>query len=122
MSFRELLWVENTYRMLTDMDGNWRLSGRDREIAKRLFDAGGIIGFSKAYYAGDRIRILDGFLKDYEGYITRVNRRARTAEIRVTLNGKVLDVWLGFELVEEQPALPDAEAQPEVREADASAV
>ena len=101
VTMRKLLQAENVYRLLKDADGNWRLRGSDREIAERLLAAGGTIGFSKARYTDGRIQILDGFLKDYEENITRVNRRARTAEIRVTLGGKIFDIWLGFELMGE---------------------
>ena len=44
--------------------------------------------------------MTEGALKRYEASITRVNHRARTAEVRVDFHGKVLTMWLGFELIE----------------------
>ena len=92
--------IVDLVRVLTYADGDWRLHGADSEIAREIFDAEGTVGFSTAYYEGDRIRIVDGFLKKYEGSIIRVNRRAKTAEIRVCLQDKVITTWLGFELID----------------------
>ncbi len=95
-----LLRARESYRLLADADGDWRLSGADRAMAESFFETGGVVGFSRAYYEGDRIRVVDGMLKAYEGCIERVNRRARTAQVRIDLQGKTMRVWLGFELIE----------------------
>ena len=50
--------------------------------------------------------MLDGFLKDYEGYITRVNRRKKTVEVTIDLQRKKAIMWLGYELVEAVPVNP----------------
>lgn len=92
---------DNVYKVLTYGDGEWRLHGADDLFARMLFETDGVIGMSKAYYdEGDRIRITDGFMKEYEGSIIRVNRRAKTAEIRIPFQDKLLSLWLGFELIE----------------------
>ena len=64
------------------------------------FREDGVVGLSKAYYEGDQIRVTEGALKRYEASITRVNHRAKTAEVRVDFHGKVMTIWLGFELIE----------------------
>ena len=92
------------YRVLSDAEHDWRLSGSDASMAQRLFEVNGVIDYSKAYYENDRIRIADGFLKDYEGDIVRVDRRSRTVQIRVRLPEREVLVWLGFELLEDAPA------------------
>lgn len=91
---------ENVLRVLTYEDGRWQLFGADRALVEALFQENGVIGFSKAYMEGERIRILEGFLKQYEGNIVRVNKRAGTAEIRVRLQDKTISTWLGFEWIE----------------------
>jgi hypothetical protein len=92
-------------KLLRYTDGTWRLSGSDNLFAEMLFKSGGNIGLSTAYFdRGNRIKILDGFLKDYEGYITNVNRKKKTVEVTVNLQGKRAIMWLGYELVE---AVPD---------------
>ena len=80
---------------------DWRLIGKDRETVKILFETGGIVGFSEAYFDEyNKLRIRNGFLKPYEDQITRVNRRARTAEISVLSGSMKTSVWLGYH---EQP-------------------
>lgn len=91
---------EDVYRVLCDVSGRWKLSGADEAFARALFECGGVIGLSKAYYEGDRIRILEGMLKMYEGKIQRVNRRSGTAQVCVGLPGQEVTVWLGFELID----------------------
>jgi len=81
-------------------DTRWALIRSDRVFAEELFAVDGEIGLSSAYYVGDRIHIEDGFLKKYEGEIIAVNRRAKTAHIKVTISDKVFSLWLGFEEIE----------------------
>lgn len=92
--------AESILKLLRYSDGRWQLIGFDDQFAKMLFDAGGNIGVSRAYFdKGKRIRILSGFLKDYEGSISRVNRKRRAAEVQVDLQGKKVSMWLGYELI-----------------------
>ena len=99
-----LLTFSRTVHMLNLLrytNQDWRLHGSDDAFAKLLFDTEGNIDISQAYFdEGNRIRILGGFLKDYEGCITRVNRRTRTVEVSVNFHEKNVRMWLGYELVE----------------------
>lgn len=104
LDVHSLVCVPNVYRLLSNAEKDWRLSGLDRTLAEKLFEAGGVIGLSTAYYDGDRIRITEGFLKEYEGEILRVNRRRKTAQIRVVIEEKEMQIWLGFELMDKTPA------------------
>lgn len=90
----------DVYRLLRDSEGIWHLRGEDLILARELFEQNGVVGFSKAYFEGDRIRITDGLLKTYEGQIIRVNRRTQTAQIALGMGGREVTVWLGFELIE----------------------
>lgn len=90
---------DDVYRLLLTDRSDWRLAGSDRALAESFFEAGGVIDLSKAYYEGNRIRIVDGFLKDYEGQIIRVNKRNRTAQIQLNISGSAKTLWLGFELI-----------------------
>ena len=93
--------ADSVLRLLKYTDGDWRLRGFDDRFAKMLLNTGGNIGLSQAWFdEGRRIRIVDGFLKDYEGSIVRVNRKAKTVEVGVNLQGKRVSMWLGYELVE----------------------
>jgi hypothetical protein len=43
---------------------------------------------------------VDAFLKPYEDAIVSVNHRKKTAEININLQDQMIDLWLGFELIE----------------------
>lgn len=90
---------DGVYSLLESSEKDWRLSSTDAVIAQRLFEAGGEIGLSEAYFEGEHIRIIDGFLKEYEGNIIRVNRRAKTVQISIQLQEKTILLWLGYEEV-----------------------
>lgn len=104
-----LLGRDTVYRVLSYEDYDWHLRGTDRLFAEKMFEYHGYIDFSKAYYEGDRIRIIDGFLGGQEAQITRVNRRAQTAQLRLQVQDKELSIWLGFELIEKDKAPAQAE-------------
>lgn len=87
-------------KLLRYANDGWQLQGSDDAFIQTLFSVEGNIDFSQACFdEGDRIRILNGFLKDYEGCITRVNRKARTVEVSMDFHEKKVIMWLGYELV-----------------------
>lgn len=95
---------DSVLKLLRYSDGTWRLFGTDDLFAEMLFKSDGNIGLSQAYFdKGDRIRIQSGFLKDYEGYITSVNRKNKTVEVTVNLQEKKIIMRLGYEMVEPVP-------------------
>lgn len=89
---------DNINRVLHDSEGNWQLMGDDERFALWLFHYDGMLGFSSAYCEGGRIRIASGPLKDMEGHIIRVNKRAQRAEISFEFIHRTIDTWLSFEL------------------------
>ena len=77
---------------------DWRLADPDRSLINLFFELNGTIGFSEAYFdEDDRIHIVKGFLKEHEGKIRRVNRRAKTVQITLLIGNKNITVWLGYE-------------------------
>ena len=100
-ALQEFSRIDSVLKLLRYSDGKWRLFGSDNLFAEMLFKTEGNIGLSLAFFdKGDRIRIIDGFLKDYEGCITSVNRKNKTVEVTVNLQGKKVILRLGYELVE----------------------
>ena len=89
-----------TYFVLRSDEDQWQLRGADRALVDQFYHNGGTVGFSKAWYEGDRIRIAEGFLKNHEGRIVKVNRRAQTAQIRLDFVGRQTTIWLGFEVID----------------------
>lgn len=96
------IYREDVFRILHDSRGDWQLRGEDEAFVRALFEQDGVIGLSKAYYEGDRIRIVEGMLKMYEGRILRVNHRSHTAQVCVGVAGQEVTVWLGFELIDKE--------------------
>ncbi len=92
-------------KLLKSTEGDWRLTGRDAWFAQWLIGQDGEIGMSHARKVGDRIQIVSGPLKDLEGYIISVDKRNKSGRVELTINGRTLRVWLGFELLDENPVL-----------------
>lgn len=93
---------EYIVRILAMENNIWQLIGEDMRFARWLFQYNGLIGFSKAYKEGERIRIISGPLKDMEGNIIRVDKRGRSGQVILEFSGNRVPVWLGFELVQGQ--------------------
>ena len=100
VDFRSIVDKNDVYRLLKYPTGSWQLYGTDLQIAQMMFEMGGIIGLSKAEFDGEIVRILDGPLKVYEKHITRFDKRAKTAQIQFDFQGKLVTIWLGFEIME----------------------
>lgn len=91
--------MQNVICVLSVDSGIWQLQGEDERFVRWLFQYDGLLGFSKAYKEGDRIRIISGPLKDMEGKIRRVDKRGMSGQVILSFYGKDVPVWLGFELV-----------------------
>lgn len=90
---------QNIIRILFTDSGVWQLRGEDERFVKWLFRYDGLLGLSQAYKEGERIRIISGPLKDMEGNIRRVDKRGMSGQVILNFYGKVVPVWLGFELI-----------------------
>jgi len=93
----------NIIKILRTGEGDWRLYGPDRRFAEQIFGYGGVLRFSKAYREGDKVRIIEGPLKDFEASISRIDKHGRSGEVTINFNGRELRVWLGFDLLEPPP-------------------
>ncbi|MBQ8953633.1 MAG: hypothetical protein IJ048_05920 [Clostridia bacterium] len=92
-------------KVLKSSEDEWRLAGYDKWFAGWLLDQDGEIGLSKARRVGDRIQIQQGPLKDLEGCIVKVDKRGRSGQVKLDVNGRTLTVWLGFELLDDAKTL-----------------
>jgi len=72
--------------------------------AKKIYELakyGRIIGRSKVVYnEDDRIVVIDGPMKGFEGQIVKVDRRKKRAKIRLSLHHNAYLIDLGFEVLE----------------------
>ena len=46
---------------------------------------------------GDRIKIIEGPLKDYEGVIKKVNKHRRSAMVEMKVGEHIKNVWMSFQ-------------------------
>jgi transcriptional antiterminator NusG len=80
-------------------DGTKRLRGGDLEFVRWLLRRDGIVGVSKAFVEGKKVRIIDGPLKEFEGKIVAVNKKRQYAKVEVESFGIIRNVWLPYEVV-----------------------
>ncbi len=89
--------IDHVNRVLQYGDGNCNLHGEDRCFAEWVLRYEGHIGLSKALLVGDKTRIIDGPLKEYEGVIRSVNRQKGKALVDISIGDTVKPTWLYFE-------------------------
>lgn len=58
-----------------------------------------LIKMSQGYIENDRIIIIDGPMKDYEGTIKKINRHKRNAVIEVEFFGRTMEAKVGLEII-----------------------
>jgi len=91
-------YPDGVIRVLTTMDGNWKLTGRDDEFARWLIAHEGVLNLSQAHQVGERIVIHQGPLKDLEGYIQKIDKRNGNGLVQLEVGGNQIRIWLPFEL------------------------
>lgn len=74
----------------------YALLGEDLDFARWILLHEGHIGVSRAMLVGDKTKIIDGPLKQYEGEILKIDRRRRSALIAVSVGEMIRNVWLSF--------------------------
>ncbi|MEA4969586.1 MAG: hypothetical protein VB051_03540 [Candidatus Pelethousia sp.] len=78
------------------MHSEYALSGGDLDFAQWVLSHEGHISVSRAMLVGDRMQVIDGPLKRYEGEILKIDRRRRRALICVSVGEMTKNVWLSF--------------------------
>jgi transcription antitermination factor NusG len=84
-------------RILQGSQDDWALIGHNEAFARWVFAHDGVIGASKVYKVGDKVQVHSGPLKDWEGFIVKMDRKRRTGLIEVRFDERVWRVWLAFE-------------------------
>jgi transcriptional antiterminator NusG len=109
--------IEEVYDLVREIGGVLRFLRNDdefqevrlEEISKLVYmaDANGVIGESKVQLnADDRIEVLSGPLKGFDGWIKRFNRRKGRVAIEILLGMERREIWLGVELVDKVDGVP----------------
>ena len=89
--------IEHVNSVLQYSVGDGNLRGEDRAFAQWAFNCDGHIGLSRALLVGDKARIIDGPLKNYEGVIKRLDRHKRLAWVNVSVGDDVKPIRMYFE-------------------------
>jgi transcriptional antiterminator NusG len=93
--------IDGVIRFLKDREGFQEV--RPEEIAGLIHMAGedGVISESKVRLGqNDRVEVLSGPLKGFDGWITKLNRRKSRVAISVLFGAERREVWLGAEFVD----------------------
>lgn len=62
-----------------------------------------LVKMSTGFVEQERVVILEGPLKGMEGYVCKVNRHKRKAELHLSMFGRELKVQVGLEIVAKNP-------------------
>ena len=85
--------ITNVLKLLEYDNLSWELTGGDREFAEFLFD-NDLLQPPHVTFINGRLHFEDGFLHGHDDAVLRVNRRKRTAEVRLEIDR--LAFWTGY--------------------------
>jgi len=99
--WKKICKVECIYYPLKYQDNQRKLRGKDLEFTHFLKRNKGIIKKSKAVEVGNKVKILEGPLKEFEGKIVKINRRKKYAAVKIEGEGIDKIIWLSYEIIGE---------------------
>ena len=85
--------ITNVLKLLEYDNLSWELTGSDREFAEFLFD-NDLLQPPHVSFVDGMLHFEDGFLYGHDDAVLRVNRRKKTAEIRLEIDR--LAFWIGY--------------------------
>ena len=85
--------ITNVLKLLEYDNLSWELTGGDREFAEFLFD-NDLLQSPHVSFIDGKLHFEDGFLYGHDDVVLRVNRRKRTAEVRLGINR--LAFWISY--------------------------
>ena len=85
--------ITNVLKLLEYDNLSWKLTGGDREFAEFLFD-NDLLQPPHVSFIDGKLHFEDGFLYGHDDAVLRVNRRKRTAELRLEIDR--LAFWIGY--------------------------
>lgn len=85
--------ITNVLKLLQYDNLSWELTGGDREFAEFLFD-NDLLQPPRVTFIDGRMHFEDGFLYGYDDAVLCVNRRKKTAEVRLGIDR--LAFWIRY--------------------------
>ena len=84
--------ITNVLKLLEYDNLSWELTGDDREFAEFLFD-NDLLQSPHVTFINGKLHFEDGFLYGHDDAVLRVNRRKKTAEVKLWIDR--LAFWIG---------------------------
>ena len=94
-----LLKSNDIYKVLQYENGVRTLQGQDMEYAMWIYNNHGRIIPSHVFEDGDKIRVVDGPLAEFNGQIIRIEKRKRRALVEFDFDGHKRSVSLSVEFI-----------------------
>ena len=88
----QLTRITNVLKLLEYDNLSWELTGGDREFAEFLFD-NDLLQLPHVTFIDGKLHFEDGFLYGYDDAVVRVNRRKKTAEVRLGIDRLAFWIW-----------------------------
>lgn len=106
----EVYWtlkrINGFFRFLKDNHHIEPLEGKDRELLLHFLGFGEVVEKSEVYYdINNRIRVVEGPMKGFEGKIVKVDKRKGRARVRLNLYEDSFLIDFGFSLIESAGSL-----------------
>ena len=98
----------NPYKILKWKLAYGKLFGEDLRYADWVLRQNGKIGISKAVRINEKVRILEGPLKQLEGYIVEYSKRNRNCCVELRFMNQTIRTWLPFEWTDQNYLMDDA--------------
>lgn len=89
----QLTRITNVLKLLEYDNLSWELTGKDKEFTEFLF-GNNLLQSPHVTFIDGRLHFEDGFLYRHDDAVIRVNRRKKTAEVRLEIDG--LAFWIGY--------------------------
>ncbi len=93
----KILKLPDVLKILHYDQGQYELRGADAAFARWLRQNDGVIGKSTAVREGERIRVVDGPMRQLFTKITKVNKQRRRAQVEFSINGVPHVMWMAFD-------------------------
>ena len=97
----------NPYRILKWQLELGQLFGDDYRYSEWVLEQDGLIGVSKAIKVNEMVKIVDGPLADFEGYIVKYSKRNRNCLVEVNFMNQTIRTWLPFEWTDQNYIMDD---------------
>ena len=86
-----------SYKLLSYKNNNGKLMGSDLEYAKWVLENEGFLPVSKAKKVDGKVVLVDGPLKEMEGYIIEYSKKNRNCLVELEFMNQKTKVWVPFE-------------------------